>query len=210
MRMKKISTNVFVMLLAVAPILFASCGSDPVYTDPWYDDWTWGDDYTQRPSDDNVSDEDFLVSMAQTLAGQWRGDMMAYEIDNAGNAIDSIYYKTDIEFKQYNRQSISGTGTQYDFHPDTEELELQRDFTWYIDPKSGDIYMTYKEKDSAGNVRDYVMVVDYDDLNLDNRTFTGYLWATDGHEVDDFWFDRYKTTRASVKENVKKIKFVMK
>ncbi|EFA43823.1 hypothetical protein HMPREF0645_1684, partial [Hallella bergensis DSM 17361] len=64
--------------------------------------------------------------------------------------------------------------------------------------------------DSAGNVRDYVMVVDYDDLNLDNRTFTGYLWATDGHEVDDFWFDRYKTTRASVKENVKKIKFVMK
>jgi hypothetical protein len=210
MSMKKISTKLFAILLVAVPMLFASCDSDPWYYDYWDDDWTWGNDYHHRPDDGHVNDEDFLVSMARTLAGQWRGDMMAYEIDNAGNAIDSIYYKTDIEFKQYNSQSISGTGTQYDFHPDTEELELERDFTWYIDPKSGDIYMTYKEKDSEGVVRDYVMVVAYDDLNLNHRTFTGYLWATDGHEVDDFWFDRYTGTRASVKKNVKKIKFVMK
>ena len=36
------------------------------------------------------------------------------------------------------------------------------------------------------------MTIDYDNLNLDNRTFTGYLWAADGGEVDDFWFERYK------------------
>lgn len=210
MSMKRISTKFFAVLLTAVPMIFASCSSDPLYYDPWYDDWTWGRDYHHRPDNENVSDEDFLVSMAQTLAGQWRGDMMAYQLDDQGKALDSIYYKTDIEFKQYNNQSISGSGTQYDFHPDTEELEVQRDFTWYIDPKTGNIYMTYKEQDDDGNMRDYVMTVDYNDLNLDNRTFTGYLWAADGYEVDDFWFDRYKGTRASVKKNVKKIKFVMR
>lgn len=208
--MKRIKTKVFAVLLVTVPMLFASCSSDPWYDDYWYDDWSWGKDYQQRPDKGNVSEEDFLVSMAQTLAGQWRGDLMAYQLDDQGNALDSIYYKTDIEFKQHNSQSISGTGTQYDFHPDTEKLELQRDFTWYIDPKTGDIYMTYKEQEGDGSMRDYVMRVSYDDLNLDNRTFTGFLWAADGYEVDDFWFDRYKETRASVRKNVKKIKFVMR
>lgn len=208
--MKRITTKILAVLLMTVPMLFASCSSDPWYYDYWYDDWSWGKDYQQRPDNGNVSDEDFLVSMAQTLAGQWRGDLMAYQLDDQGNALDSIYYKTDIEFKQYNNRSISGTGTQYDFHPDTEKLELQRDFTWYIDPKTGDIYMTYKEQEGDGSMRDYVMRVSYDDLNLDNRTFTGFLWASDGYEVDDFWFDRYKETRAAVRKNVKKIKFVMR
>ena len=70
--------------------------------------------------------------------------------------------------------------------------------------------MTYKEQEGDGSMRDYVMRVSYDDLNLDNRTFTGFLWASDGYEVDDFWFDRYKETRAAVRKNVKKIKFVMR
>ena len=138
--------------------------------------------------------------MAQTLAGQWRGELMAYQIDSAGVAIDSILYSTDIEFKQYNRQSISGTGTQYDYEIYYDKWGKQyiadepftRNFTWYIDPNNGTIYLTYKEKHSDGTTSDYVMTIDYDDLNLDNRTFTGYLWAAAGGEVDDFWFERYK------------------
>jgi hypothetical protein len=35
------------------------------------------------------------------------------------------------------------------------------------------------------------MRIAYNDLNLNDRTFTGYLWSSDGDEVDDFWFDRY-------------------
>ena len=79
----------------------------------------------------------------------------------------------------------------YDYNPHTNEKELQRDFTWYIDPKTGDIYITYKKVHEGGSTTDYVMRVAYDDLNLNDRTFTGYLWSSDGAEVDDFWFDRY-------------------
>ena len=52
------------------------------------------------------------MAMAQTLNGQWRGDLKAYQVDEHGVAVDSIYYSTDIEFVQYNSTAISGTGTQ--------------------------------------------------------------------------------------------------
>ncbi len=180
-----------VAAIAAMPMLFTSCDDDPDYWyDDWYDGWTWGDDYNNRP-DDNVDNQDFFVAMAQTLNGQWRGDLKAYQVDEHGVAVDSIYYSTDIEFVQYNSTAISGTGTQYDYNPHTNEKELQRDFTWYIDPKTGDIYITYKKVHEGGSTTDYVMRVAYDDLNLNDRTFTGYLWSSDGAEVDDFWFDRY-------------------
>lgn len=180
-----------VAAIAAMPMLFTSCDDDPDYWyDDWYDGWTWGDDYNNRP-DDNVDNQDFFVAMAQTLNGQWRGDLKAYQVDEHGVAVDSIYYSTDIEFVQYNSTAISGTGTQYDYNPQTNEKEMQRDFTWYIDPKTGDIYLTYKEVHEGGSTTDYVMRIAYIDLNLNDRTFTGYLWSSDGDEVDDFWFDRY-------------------
>jgi len=189
--MKTYKIMMAVAVIAALPLLFTSCDDDPDYWyDDWYDGWTWGDDYNNRP-DDNVDNEDFFVAMAQTLNGQWRGSMRAYELDEQGVAVDSIDYSTDIEFKQYNSSAISGTGTQYDYNPQTGEKKFQRDFTWYIDPKTGDIYLTYKEVHEGGTTSDYVMRIAYDDLNLNNRSFTGYLWSSDGKEVDDFWFDRY-------------------
>lgn len=189
--MKAFKIMMAVAVIAAMPMLFTSCDDDPDYWyDDWYDGWTWGNDYNNRP-DDNVDNEDFFVAMAQTLNGQWRGDLKAYQVDEHGVAVDSIYYSTDIEFVQYNSTAISGTGTQYDYNPHTNEKELQRDFTWYIDPKTGDIYITYKVVHEGGSTTDYVMRVAYDDLNLNDRTFTGYLWSSDGAEVDDFWFDRY-------------------
>ena len=189
--MKAFKIMMAVAAIAAMPMLFTSCDDDPDYWyDDWYDGWTWGDDYNNRP-DDNVDNQDFFVAMAQTLNGQWRGDLKAYQVDEHGVAVDSIYYSTDIEFVQYNSTAISGTGTQYDYNPQTNEKEMQRDFTWYIDPKTGDIYLTYKEVHEGGSTTDYVMRIAYIDLNLNDRTFTGYLWSSDGDEVDDFWFDRY-------------------
>lgn len=186
--MKAFKIMMAVAVIAAMPMLFTSCDDDPDY---WYDGWTWGDDYNNRPDDDDVNNQDFFVAMAQTLNGQWRGSMRAYELNEQGVAVDSIDYSTDIEFVQYNNTAISGTGTQYDYNPQTNEKELQRDFTWYIDPKTGDIYLTYKTVLENGSTTDYVMRVAYDDLNLNDRTFTGYLWSSDGAEVDDFWFNRY-------------------
>lgn len=190
--MKTFKIMMAVAVIAAMPMLFISCDNDPDYWyDDWYDGWTWGDDYNHRPDDDDVDNQDFFVAMAQTLCGQWRGDMRAYQVNEQGVAVDSIYYSTDIEFVQYNNTAISGTGTQYDYNPQTNEKKMQRDFTWYIDPKTGDIYITYKEVHEGGSTTDYVMRVAYDDLNLNDRTFTGYLWSSDGGEVDDFWFNRY-------------------
>lgn len=208
--MKKLKIWVAVGLMLAVPALLGSCDSDPWYGG-WDDGWTWGNNYNNRPSDEQVSNEDFFVAMAQTLAGQWRGNMMAYALDANGTVIDSMAYSTDIEFKQYNAQSISGTGTQYDFNPTNDKLELQRNFTWYINPQTGNIYLTYKEVNANGTTSDYVMTIAYDDLNLNNRSFTGYLQATNGNEVDDFWFNRYAQTRASRGiTGIKKIVFVKK
>lgn len=179
-----------VAVIAAMPMLFTSCDDDPDY---WYEDEFRGDDYNNQSDDDS---QDPLLLMAQTLNGKWRGDMRAYKVNEQGVAVDSIDYSTDIEFVQYNNTAISGTGTQYDYKPQTDYLEKQRDFTWYIDPKTGDIYITYKEVHEGGSTTDYVMRVAYDDLNLNDRTFTGYLWSSDGAEVDDFWFNRYTGSSA--------------
>ena len=79
-----------VAAIAAMPMLFTSCDDDPDY---WYDGWTWGDDYNNRPDDDDVNNQDFFVAMAQTLNGKWRGDMRAYKVNEQGVAVDSIDYK---------------------------------------------------------------------------------------------------------------------
>lgn len=188
--------KMWIMALLAVPMMFASCDDGDPY---WGHDYNYGGNNRQDEKPNGNEDEDFWVSMAQTLAGQWRGDLMAYQLDSNGTAIDSILYSTDIEFKQYNNKSISGTGTQYDYeiyydakgNQYTANDPFTRNFTWYIDPNNGTIYLTYKETYSDGTTGDYVMTIAYDDLNLDSRTFTGYLWAADGGEVDDFLFNRY-------------------
>ncbi len=221
-RTMKTMKMMWALLLMVVPLLLTSCDE---WEPDWYYNYNYGGNYRgdNRPSGND--DEDFCVSMAQTLAGQWRGELMAYEIDTAGVAVDSILYSTDIEFKQYNSKSISGTGTQYDYEVtyDTDGKQhiatepFTRNFTWYIDPNNGTIYLTYKEQHSDGTTSDYVMTIAYDDLNLDERTFTGYLWSADGAEVDDFWFNRYQGDSGAKsalpvadKHKVVKLKLVMR
>jgi hypothetical protein len=195
-RNMKTMKMMWALLLLAVPVMLTSCDDREPY---WFDNYDYGGNYRGDDRPGSTDDEDFCVNMAQTLAGQWSGELMAYELDTAGVVLDSLLYSTDIEFKQYNSKSISGTGTQYDYEitTDTEGKQhiavepFTRNFTWYIDPNNGTIYLTYKEQQSDGTTNDYVMTIAYDDLNLDDRTFTGYLWSADGAEVDDFWFDRY-------------------
>lgn len=217
--MKKIKTMAVALLAVVGlPMLLASCDSNPYYDDEWYQDYTWGDNYNNRPANDDVSDDDFFIQMAQTIKGQWRGEMTAYQLDENKVAIDSISYQTDIEFKPYSNTSITGTGTQYDYDALTGEQIYKRDFSWYIETSTGNVYLTYKEPNGNGTTSDYVMRINYDDLHLNDRSFTGFLWAVDGHEVEDFGFDRYYAsqakaapgTRAGRNVKVKSIRFVMK
>jgi hypothetical protein len=208
--MKRTTILCVLAIMMATPMFLTSCDDDDYWYDDgyWYDDWAWGDDYNNRPDDENVDNQDFFVAMAQTLAGQWRGTLTAYAYDEDGVVVDSAYYETDMEFVQYNNQSISGTGTQWDFTPGTDNCEFQRDFTWVIDPKTGNINVSYKSTNDDGSYSSYTMVINYDDLSLDDRTFTGSLVSEQGDEIDDFWFDRYtETTRASNAKKIKKIVF---
>ena len=78
---------IWVAMLLALPMVLTSCGDNDPY---WYGDYDYGGDYRPNNRPDEDDDEDFCVSMAQTLAGQWRGELMAYQIDSAGVAIDSI------------------------------------------------------------------------------------------------------------------------
>ena len=85
--MKAFKIMMAVAVIAAMPMLFTSCDDDPDY---WYDDWTWGNDYNQRPDDDDVDNQDFFVAMAQTLNGKWRGDMRAYKVIEQGVAVERL------------------------------------------------------------------------------------------------------------------------
>lgn len=49
--MKAFKIMMAVAAIAAMPMLFTSCDDDPDY---WYDDWTWGNNYNNRPDDDDV------------------------------------------------------------------------------------------------------------------------------------------------------------
>ncbi len=204
--MKKTLKMMWAALLLALPMMMVSCDDEPYWHgyNHYYNNYGGNQ---QRPNNGGnggagggESASDFYVDMAKMLAGQWRGELMAYEIDSAGEVIDSLLYSTDIEFEQYNEQSISGTGTQYDYEVYYDAANQQHmasepdvtNFTWYIDPSNGTIYLTYKEVNDDKTTSDYVMTIAYEDLDLNERTFTGYLKAVDGSEIDGFLFDRYQ------------------
>lgn len=210
--MKKTYTFATLLLIAATAFTLTSCDDDPWYDDgPWYDDWYWGENYNRRPDNEEVSEQDFWQQMAATIAGQWRGGMRAYELDSAGYAVDSIDFDTDIEFKLASQNATYGSGTQWDYYTDNSSnyADFTRDFSWSINTTNGDITILYTEKN-------YAMLIPYDQMNLSERTFTGYLYATDGTEVDDFLFNRYNESNAKgfgteqSQKKITKIKVVMK
>lgn len=179
-----------VAAIAVLPLALTGCEEDHYYqTDNYY--YHYGRDQQGQNNDD-----DFWISMAQTMAGKWRGTLRAYEVDKSGKAVDSVDFSTDIEFIQRHSRAIGGTGMQYDFKKgnQSDNADYVRAFSWEIDRQSGNVYLTYKEQKG-----DYKMRIPYKELNLNDRVFTGFLYAADGGEVDDFYFERYLTNAKQMK-----------
>lgn len=201
------------LLIAATTFTLTSCGDDDWYDyDDWYDGYNWGGN-DRRP--DNVDEQDFWQQMAATIAGQWRGGMRAYELNEKGEAIDSVDFDTDIEFKLDRTGATYGTGTQYDFLTTntSDDADYIRDFDWSINATNGDITIKYLEVTQNGNTTsttNFYMVIPYDEMNLSQRTFTGYLYATDGSEVDDFLFNRYTESYAKAMKAPAKTKTTTK
>ena len=179
--MKAIKSLLAMLAIAALPALFTSCDDDP--WDPWYDHYGpgYGHDYNRPDGGNNNNDELDIVAMAQTLRGHWTGTTEAKFYDENG-ILKREVYSTDIEFDQTD-DNTSGRGLQNDYIGD--ELKYSRRFSWYIDSKTWDIVITY---DGGEGEPAFKMIISYDDLSLDSKTFVGTM-VGEG-ETDEFEYER--------------------
>ena len=182
--MMKRYNYLFLLLVTLCSMTFVACDDD----DDWYYDdgyyghnWRDGDHRGHQPEDQI----DF-VKMAQTLAGDWHGTTQATFKDNTGKWVTVKYY-TEINFTLTSASNATfGNGLQNDFEGDNTQATYSRQFTWYIDTENnpGDIIIEYIDPNNVSNK--YKMVIKYDDLRLNERTFTGKIVAEDNSESDEF------------------------
>ena len=180
--MKAIKSLLAMLAIAALPALFTSCDDDP--WDPWYNHYGpgYGRDYNRPDGGNNYNDDELdIVAMAQTLRGHWTGTTEAKFYDENG-ILKREVYSTDIEFDQ-NDDNTSGRGLQNDYIG--EELKYSRRFSWYIDSKTWDIVITY---DGGEGEPAFKMIISYDDLSLDSKTFVGTM-VGEG-ETDEFEYER--------------------
>lgn len=174
----------FLLIAAAFTMTLASCDDD----DDWYyDDWYWGNHWQDNEHNNPPKGNDIdFVRMAQTLAGDWHGTTTATFQDSNGQW-QTVKYYTEINFTLAGQTNATfGNGLQNDFEGDNQQATYSRQFTWYIDTQDnpGDIVIEYL---NPNNVADkYKMVISYDDLRLNERTFTGRIVASDNTETDDF------------------------
>lgn len=158
--MKRIKTLSAMMIALVASFVFTSCDEDPWhhhdegwnyndYSQDWYDDYDWYNQSFNYGTDN-------LTAEASALRGYWSGTIENRYVDD-NNQQQAVQMNATFEFDQYNTSSLNGRGRETDVvyltddsgnpvydsdgNQQTESQELR--FTWYIDPRTGDIYLKY-------------------------------------------------------------------
>ena len=164
---------IMLFVIAATTTLFSSCDSG---NDNWYND------NNNQNTDNNISDNTLNV-LANTLRGHWEGKMI-YEYTENGTRKQATF-DAQMEFDQYDATSISGRGVEVDISG-TETQE--RKFSWYIDSKTGDIYVTYD-----ATKKQYVITFGNSNIQsyLDTKSFHGTMKGVNNDEYIDFDFGRY-------------------
>lgn len=172
--MKKLIKITMLLAVVATTMMYASCDSGH---DNWYDD-NYSNQNTNNSDNDNT-----LNILANTLRGHWEGKML-YEYTENGIRKQATF-DAQMEFDQYDATSISGRGVEVDISG-TETQELK--FSWYIDSKTGDIYVTY---DASKKL--YVITFSSSDIQsyLDTKSFHGTMKGVNNDEYLDFDFSRY-------------------
>lgn len=170
--MKKFNRIWMWMAIAATSFSFTSCDDD----DYWYDDynhggWNQGD----WNNGSNGSQDDYLLSEAQTLTGDWRGSVMLSELAEDGQSRNNYSFNAEMTFYQAGDKvnSLSGDGIEQDYIEETGETQTLK-FTWYID-KNGDIYIRYNDSGAT-----YVM-------DAGAKQYGFHLGQEDGKIVDVFY-----------------------
>ncbi len=182
--MKHMKTYIVMLAVAAMPFSLTSCDPDDGwnyydYYGGWYDSYDW----YNAPFDYGTSQ---MIEMAQYVNGEWGGRITV--ADRQG----TYTYGADFGFYQYNNNSLNGNGVEYryDLRSDgsygDDTLIGQYNFTWYIDPRSRNIYLRY---DSGER-----FVIYYKDLDLSASIFDATMTGLNIDEDDELSLDRY--TRA--------------
>ncbi len=192
--MKRIKTYLAILLMATLTCSLTSCDEDwPGYRDDygwnyydysqnWYDSWDWYGTPFDRTTDN-------LRNMAQTLRGYWQGQLRYYYIETDGQYAQADM-NVQFQFDQYNASALNGRGSEIDW-VDNESQELR--FSWYIDPRTYDIYLKYDESGKT-----YVLNADgnsdFSGFSLDANAFSGVMEGYNNKEY--LVFDCTRTTLA--------------
>lgn len=190
--MKTMKTYIVMLAAALMPFALTSCDPDDGwdyydYYGGWYDSYDWYDD----PFDYGTAE---MIEMARTVNGEWGG--MITVADNNG----TYSYGADFGFYQYRANSLNGNGVEYRYEvlPDgtydkTSPLGKWR-FTWYIDPRSRNLYLKYEGGQTY--------VIRYADLSLDAVAFDATMRGVNVNERDDLSLDRYTRSMTSADAKV--------
>lgn len=152
--MKKMKKILMLMAVAVTSFTFTACDDDP-WDDGhyWHDDYGWYDDYNHggwgwdqggwNQGAQGSSNRD-LLEEAQTLVGDWNGNVQLSELASDGNSRNNYQFDTNMIFYQdkNNSNSLSGNGIEIDYATDGSDDQQTLKFSWYID-NNGDIYIKY-------------------------------------------------------------------
>lgn len=152
--MKKMKKILMLMAVAVTSFTFTACDDDPWDDDYyWHDDYYWYDDYNHggwgwdqggwNQGAQGSSNRD-LLEEAQTLVGDWNGNVQLSELASDGNSRNNYQFDANMIFYQdkNNSNSLSGNGIEIDYATDGSDDQQTLKFSWYID-NNGDIYIKY-------------------------------------------------------------------
>lgn len=152
--MKKMKKILMLMAVAVTSFTFTACDDDPWDDDYyWHDDYGWYDDYNHGGwgwdqggwnQGAQGSQNQRLLEEAQTLVGDWNGNVQLSELASDGNSRNNYQFDTNMIFYQdkNNSNSLSGNGIEIDYATDGSDDQQTLKFSWYID-NNGDIYIKY-------------------------------------------------------------------
>lgn len=191
--MKRIYTYLTLLALALIPATLTSCDDDPWYDDyygDWYDDYNWYDDPFDHGSNQ-------LVEMAQTLNGTWSGAIVNEYTNDQGQR-EQTRCSADFTFTQYTAKSNNGTGYETDYDTDGNEQTLR--FKWYIDPRTGNIYIEYASGmryllDARGNTQTSGFSLGWDKKEKKDL-FNGVMEGVNNDEYVFFDLERITGSRA--------------
>ena len=123
-----------------------------------------------------------MIDEAEVLQGEWDGKM----IYTNGDTGEQSSFHANMTFVRNNSNAIKGTGTEVDYTLDSQgNVDKQNaplKFNWYIEEKTGDIYIKYLTQNKITFVMD-ASAKEHGFWLEENKCFQGYMIGTNNKDM---------------------------